>query len=68
MHMDRELVKKYLKQKRKTVFGTLILLIILSMETFYLNCVDVYVFPFCELTWVYIALAVILVNIIVIFS
>ena len=66
--MDRALVKKYLNEKQKTVWGTFLLLIILSVETFYLNCVDVYVFPFCELTWVYIGLAIILVNIIVLFK
>jgi hypothetical protein len=66
--MDQELIRKYVKRKKKTVWGTFFLLIILAVETFYLNCVDVYVFPFCELTWVYIALAVIVLNIIVLFN
>ncbi len=65
--MESELIRKYMKSKKKTVWGTFFLLIILAAETFYLNCVDVYVFPFCELTWLYIALAVIVLNIIVLF-
>lgn len=66
--MDSEIIRKYMKSKKKTVWGTFLLLVIIALETYYLNCANAYVFPYCELTWVYVALAIILVGIIKIYK
>jgi hypothetical protein len=61
--MDSGLVREYVHRKKKTVWGTFFLLIILALEFYYLNCFMVYVLGFCELTFLFIILAIIVANI-----
>jgi hypothetical protein len=61
--MDSVLVREYVHRKKKTIWGTFILLLILAFEFYYLNCFLIYVLGFCELTFLFIILAIIVANI-----
>jgi hypothetical protein len=61
--MDSELIRQHIRKKKKTFVGTIILLLILTLEFYYLNCYTIYVPFYCELTFVYIILAVIVANV-----
>lgn len=60
--MDPKLVRKFVNQKKKTFLLTIVLLFLLSGEFYYLNCYTLYVYPFCEFTWMYLAIALIVGN------
>ena len=57
--MERQLIVEHLKKKRKIVIITFVLLVIAFLENYYLNCFKSYGFPGCELGWIYISLAII---------
>ena len=61
--MDAKLVREYVRRKKKTVWGTFVLLLLLAAEFYYLNCYSLYVCGICELTFVFIILAIIVANI-----
>ena len=61
--MDSELVREYVHKKKKTIWGTFFLLIFLTFEFYYLNCYDVYVSGFCELSFLFLVLAIVVANI-----
>ncbi|MCK5615709.1 hypothetical protein KAR91_78325 [Candidatus Pacearchaeota archaeon] len=60
--MDPRLVREFVNKKKKTFLFTILLLFLLSGEFYYLNCYMIYVYPFCELTWAYLAIALIVGN------
>jgi hypothetical protein len=57
--MDPELVRKYVRTKKKTIWGTFILLIILTFQFYYLNCYVKLVSGYCELSLLFLILALI---------
>ncbi len=61
--MDPKLIRDYVHRKKKTVWGTFVLLILLAVEFYYLNCYSIYISGFCELTLVFIILAIVVANI-----
>ncbi len=61
--MDAKLVRKYVKEKKKTFLGTILLLLVLAFETYYLNCYSIYVPGFCEMSFVLVVLAIIVANV-----
>jgi hypothetical protein len=61
--MDSDLVRGYVRRKQKTIWGTVILLLILAFEFYYLNCYSIYIAGFCELTFLFIVLAIVVANI-----
>ena len=61
--MDSALIRKHIRNKKKTFVGTTALLLILAAEFYYLNCYSLYVYGFCELTFVFVLLAVVVANI-----
>lgn len=60
--MDPKLVRKFVREKRKTFLLTIFLLLVLAVEFYFLNCYVIYVYPFCEMTWMYLAIALIVGN------
>ncbi len=61
--MDSNLIRGYVHRKKRTVWGTFVLLLLISAEFYYLNCYNLYVCGFCELTFLFIILAIIVANI-----
>ena len=61
--MDSHLIREYVRRKKRTVWGTFVLLLLLAAEFYYLNCYSIYVAGFCEFTFVFVILAIIVANI-----
>jgi hypothetical protein len=61
--MEGQDVREFVRRKKKTFALTVFLLIFLTVEFYYLNCYSRYVPFLCELTFVYVALAVIILNV-----
>ena len=59
--MDRGLIVEHLKKRKKIVILTFLLLLFAFLENYYLNCSKTYSFPGCELGWIYVVLALIVV-------
>jgi hypothetical protein len=61
--MDSALIRKHIHKKKNTFIVTIILLLILTVQFYYLNCYIMY-FPFyCEMSFMYFALAIIVANV-----
>ncbi len=60
LFMEREIIVEQLRKKRKIVILTFALLIVAFLENTYLNCWQIYAPVCCELGWIYVILAVIL--------
>jgi hypothetical protein len=56
-------VREYVHKKRGIFALTIVLLIILTFEFYYMNCYTIYVPFFCELTFIYVLLAIIVANV-----
>jgi hypothetical protein len=61
--MDPKLIRDYVRRKKRTVWGTFVLLLLLAAEFYYLNCHSLYISGFCELTLLFIILAVMVAGI-----
>jgi hypothetical protein len=57
--MEREKIVNYMKTKKKVVIITFVLLLVAFVENYYLNCSLKYTFPGCELGWIFVVLALI---------
>ena len=55
--MKREIIVGHMRKKRKVVILTFVLLIVAFLENTYLNCWQIYSPVFCELGWIYVILA-----------
>lgn len=55
--MDPKLIRKYVNRKKRTVWGTFALLLLLAAEFYYLNCHSIYAAGYCELTLLFVILA-----------
>jgi len=55
--MERKIIVEHLRKKRKIVILTFVLLLLASLENYYLNCVISYSTPGCEMGWIYVILA-----------
>ena len=61
--MDSALIREHIHKKKKTFIVTITLLLILTVQFYYLNCYVLY-FPFyCEMSFVYLILAIIVANV-----
>jgi hypothetical protein len=61
--MERKIIVEHLRKKRKIVILTLILLLLAFFENYYLNCMNTPLSPGCELGWIYVILAVIVIMV-----
>ena len=59
--MEREKIVNYMRTKRKVVIITFVLLLVAFAENYYLNCSLKYTFPGCELGWIFVVLAIVVV-------
>lgn len=60
--MESEQIRMYVKKKKKTFILTVVLLLILIVQFYYLNCYTIYVPFFCEITFAYVWLLIIVLN------
>jgi hypothetical protein len=62
--MDHKTVVQHLRKRRKTVILTMLLLLLAFFENSYLNCTRSYTFPGCELGWIYLILAFVMIAVV----
>ena len=61
--LTHELIVRHIRKGRKVLILTFALLIAAFLENLYLNCIRQYSCPGCELGWIYVCLAAVVVGV-----